>query len=188
MQLPPGYEPPQGANPGQHGGYPFPYPYFMPPFGMPGNMQPGQEKSSEEGDKSGKPSDADAANKGADKANFKPLAEDEGALKRKAAAQAKLQALEQRLKDRKQDDMKVEDLDSKELPSSQAVKPRNETAHDTLIRPTIRSRNNSEASDSSRRSGKDLPPRFQRKRSTQSELQETEQEGTPLYSLFIQLM
>ena len=172
MQLPPGYEPPQGGSSGGPSGYPFPpYPFYMPQFGMPPNMQQGQaNKEKPEGDNADKQED----NKNIDKSKFKPFTEDEDALKRKAAAQAKLQALEQKMKikNQKQDDVTVEDLDKE---SSSHLKPKNET--DTVVRPPNRSRNNSEASDSSRRSGKDVPPRFQRKRSTQSEMQEADHEG-----------
>ena len=116
MQMPPGYEPPQGAPQGSApGGVGFPYPhfpYYMPPFGMPPNMQPGQvnKEKSEEGDKMDKQE--------GDKTNLKPFREDTDTIKRKAAAQAKLQQLEQKmkLKTKKPDDLAVEDLDKE--PSS----------------------------------------------------------------------
>ena len=171
MQFPPGCEPPQGAPQGGPGGnYPYPFPYYaMPPFGIPPNMQPGQGNNEKpEGDKTDKQDD--------DKPKFKPFREDTDSLKRRAAAQAKLQQLEQKmnLKPKKSDDLAVEDLDKEPASSSSHLKPKNQT---DMVRPTIRSRNNSEASDSSRRSGKDVPPRFQRKRSTQDEVQEADNEG-----------
>ena len=181
MQMPPGYEPPQGAPQGSApGGVGFPYPhftYYMPPFGMPPNMQPGQvnKEKSEEGDKMDKQE--------GDKTNLKPFREDTDTIKRKAAAQAKLQQLEQKmkLKTKKPDDLAVEDLDKEPSSLSSHSKPKNQTDN---MRPTIRSRNNSEASDSSRRSGKDVPPRFQRKRSTQDEVQEANDDGKFFFSNF----
>jgi len=169
MQFPPGYEPPRG--PGPHN---YPYPMFYMPYGLHPNMQqaPHQQKNNE--NKEEQPSDQ----KGADSANFAPLKEDNAELSRKAAAQLKLKKLEEKMKERtKQDDIKVEDLDHDH---------KNKEETDYSVRPLPRSRNDSEASDSSRRSGKEIPPRFQRKKSGQSELNVEESKDNPyLYHMYV---
>ena len=156
MQFPANFEPPRGGPPGS--GFPFP-PMFYMPYGMPPNMQQGQQQQQSKDKQDEEPTEHNT-----NKTKFAPLKEDQAELDRKAAAQAKLKRLEEtRLK---RQDVKLEDLEQ----SDQPVKSRLGSESEDVLRPPIRSRNDSEASDSSRRSNKDIPPRFQRKRSGQNEV------------------
>ena len=184
MQFPPGYEPPRGSPAPGGPGFPFHPMYFMH-YGMPPNMgqQPNAVKEKvEEG--ATESSESEEKNK-----RFAPLKEDRSEAERKAAAQAKLRQLEEKIKQRAKEQskevqednqqLKVEDLDRNERQSDQH-ETKERTRYDSRgsrkdegyaddNQRIIRSRNDSEASDSSRRSGKDVPPRFQRKRSGQQQ-------------------
>ena len=118
--------------------------------------------------------DSSSEQKASENANFAPLKEDSDERERKAAAQLKLRKLEEKMKERtkQEDDMKIEDLDHDH---------KNKEESDYSVRPLPRSRNDSEASDSSRRSGKEVPPRFQRKRSGQIELNSDESKNYPMF-------
>lgn len=182
MQFPPGYEPPRGSAPPH--GYPI-HPYFYMHYGMPPNMQQQQPPQSQQQEK--EKAEEDHALSDTEKAKkFAPLKEDKTEAQRKAAAQEKLRKLEEKMRLRElgeeksnqipgdHSDVTVEDLDKQDEKNEGDTKEENRVETNETISDSsqhARSRNNSEASDSSRRSNKekDVPPRFQRKRSGQQD-------------------
>lgn len=161
MQFPQGYEPPRGAQPPGPHGYPI-HPMFFMPYGITPNMQQHmQQQANKEKQEEKFLSNIDST----EKEKF-AMKDDKSENERRAAAkadkQSKLKSAEEKMKQReleklKQKELQIEDLEETKRESGDS------------LRALPRSRNDSEASDSSRRSSKEVPPRFQRKRSSQNE-------------------